>query len=120
MSRRARADTRLIVALDFPAAAPAVRMARRLRGAVRTVKIGSALFTACGPVVVRQLRALGFQVMLDLKFFDIPSTVELSCRAAAWVGSKGTEWPDTRRRSVRDRLVSSRNGPGLGAHGHAG
>ena len=74
---------RLIVALDFTAGAPALAMARALKGLVRTVKVGSALFTACGPDVVRRLRMLGFQVMLDLKFFDIPSTVELSCRAAA-------------------------------------
>ena len=76
------AADRLIVALDFTSAAPALRIARRLRGIVRTVKIGSALFTACGPEVIRRIRALGFQVMLDLKFHDIPSTVKLSCRAA--------------------------------------
>ena len=57
-------------------------MAKRLRGLVRTVKVGSALFTACGPAVIQRLRLLGFNVMLDLKFLDIPSTVELSCRAA--------------------------------------
>jgi orotidine-5'-phosphate decarboxylase len=77
------AADRLIVALDVTDAASALRMARRLRGVVRTVKIGSALFTACGPDVIRRVRALGFQVMLDLKFHDIPSTVELSCRSAA-------------------------------------
>ena len=61
-------------------------MARRLRGLVRTLKVGGALFTACGPEAVRRLRALGFEVMLDLKFFDIPNTVDLSCRAAARLG----------------------------------
>ena len=81
-----RADDRLIVALDDGELSAALRMARRLRGLVRTVKIGSILFTACGPVAVRRLRALGFSVMLDLKFFDIPTTVELSCRSAAWLG----------------------------------
>ena len=79
---RRLARDRLIVALDFTDAPSAVRMAKRLQGAVRTVKIGSALFTACGPEIVTRIRALGFRVMLDLKFFDIPSTVELSCRAA--------------------------------------
>jgi orotidine-5'-phosphate decarboxylase len=74
---------RLIVALDAPTLGRALRVARRLRGVVRTVKIGSPLFTAYGPEVIRRMRSLGFQVMLDLKFFDIPSTVELSCRAAA-------------------------------------
>ena len=78
-----RSSDRLIVALDYTALGPALALARRLRGLVRTLKVGGALFTACGPEVVRRLRALGFEVMLDLKFFDIPNTVELSCRAAA-------------------------------------
>ena len=77
-----RGGGRLIVALDFTTLRPAVAMARQLRGMARTVKIGSALFTASGPEAVRGLRALGFEVMLDLKFFDIPNTVEMSCRAA--------------------------------------
>lgn len=72
----------LIVALDVPTVAEAVRVARRVRPLVRTVKVGSALFTRSGPDVVRRLRALGLTVMLDLKFFDIPSTVERSVRAA--------------------------------------
>ena len=74
---------RLIVALDFTTLSQALRLAKRLQGMVRTVKIGSALFTAEGPKAIQRLRRLGFEVMLDLKFFDIPSTVELSCRAAA-------------------------------------
>jgi len=78
-----RAADRLIVALDFTDEASALRMARSFRGLVRTVKVGGALFTACGPSIIRRLRTLGFEVMLDLKFFDIPSTVELSCRSAA-------------------------------------
>ena len=77
------AKDRLIVALDVTALGQALRLARQLNGLVRTLKVGSALFTACGPPSVRRLRALGFDIMLDLKFFDIPSTVELSCRAAA-------------------------------------
>lgn len=74
---------RLIVALDFTTLSQALRLATRLQGMVRTVKIGSVLFTAEGPGAIQRLRRLGFEVMLDLKFFDIPSTVELSCRAAA-------------------------------------
>ncbi len=78
-----RAADRLIVALDAITLADVLAMAKRLQGLVRTVKVGSALFTAHGPSTVARLRAMGFGVMLDLKFFDIPSTVELSCRAAA-------------------------------------
>lgn len=76
------AAERLIVALDCTSAREALAMARRLRVTVRMVKIGSVLFTAAGPELIRRLRALGFGVMLDLKWYDIPSTVELACRAA--------------------------------------
>ncbi len=79
---RRPAASRLIVALDLPDLASALRMARRGRGVAETVKIGSALFTAEGPEAIRRLRALGFEVFLDLKFHDIPSTVAKSCRAA--------------------------------------
>jgi len=84
VARRAStlAARRLIVALDDTELAPTVAMARRLRGLARTLKVGSILFTACGPEMIRRVRALGFEVMLDLKFHDIPSTVELSCRSA--------------------------------------
>lgn len=77
-----RAAERVIVALDAPSLVRALRVARQLRGLVRCVKIGSILFAAEGPEAIRRMRALGFQVFLDLKFHDIPSTVEKSCRAA--------------------------------------
>ncbi|MBI4004276.1 MAG: orotidine-5'-phosphate decarboxylase [Candidatus Omnitrophica bacterium] len=82
MRRQLAAAERVIVALDVPTGSQALKLARRLTGIVRTLKVGSALFTACGPSVVQRLRALRFHVMLDLKFFDIPNTVEQSCRAA--------------------------------------
>jgi len=72
----------LVVALDFDTPAEALRAARRLRGVVRMVKVGSVLFTQAGPAVIRRLRAMGFEIMLDLKWFDIPSTVERAVRAA--------------------------------------
>ncbi len=77
-----QSSDRLIVALDVGTVRQALAAARRLRGLVRRVKVGSLLFTAAGPEAVRRLRTLGFSVMLDLKLFDIPSTVEGSCRAA--------------------------------------
>ena len=81
MTRLTAAD-RLIVALDYVTLTQALAMARRLDGLIRAVKVGSALFTADGPAAIQRLRALGLSVMLDVKFFDIPSTVELSCQAA--------------------------------------
>lgn len=77
-----RVTERVIVALDVTTLTEAVGIAHRLRGIVRTVKVGSALFTACGPDAIRRLRRIGCSVMLDLKWHDIPSTVAGSCRAA--------------------------------------
>ena len=81
-----RGTDRLIVALDTKSLASAVAIAKRLRGLIRYVKIGSTLFTTAGPSAIRAMHALGLKVFLDLKFHDIPSTVELSARAAVRLG----------------------------------
>lgn len=81
-----KAADRLIVAFDHPDLAAALRLANQLRGLLRYAKIGSILFTAEGPRAIERFRALGVEVFLDLKFHDIPSTVEKSCRAAARQG----------------------------------
>lgn len=73
---------RLILALDAGNLADALHLVKRLQGVIRYVKIGSILFTAAGPAAIQRVRALGCEVFLDLKFHDIPSTVERSCRAA--------------------------------------
>ncbi|MDP9039768.1 MAG: orotidine-5'-phosphate decarboxylase [Acidobacteriota bacterium] len=78
---------RLIVALDFPAAAEALAFVHRLDGVCRWVKVGMELFYSAGPPVVEQLRALGFQVFLDLKLHDIPNTVAGAVRSVAGCGA---------------------------------
>lgn len=50
------------------------------------VKVGKELFTRCGPALVKQLTANGFDVFLDLKYHDIPHTVARACEAAAELG----------------------------------
>lgn len=79
-------EPRIIVALDYAAAAPALALAQRLDPARCRLKVGKELFTAAGPALVERLVAAGFGVFLDLKFHDIPNTVAAACRAAAGLG----------------------------------
>jgi orotidine-5'-phosphate decarboxylase len=76
-----------IVALDVGSRAEALAMARRVGERCRFFKVGSELFTAEGPDVVRALRdELAADVFLDLKFNDIPNTVAGAVRSAAGLG----------------------------------
>lgn len=80
------AADRLIVALDLPTPAEALEMAERLRPDVRWFKVGLELYTAAGPTIVWDLVGQGAHVFLDLKYHDIPNTVERACAAAARLG----------------------------------
>lgn len=79
-------DPKIIVALDFPAEAPALALVERLDPARCRLKVGKELFTRAGPGLVRDLAKRGFAVFLDLKFHDIPNTVAAACAAAADLG----------------------------------
>ncbi|MBI3264225.1 MAG: orotidine-5'-phosphate decarboxylase [Acidobacteria bacterium] len=78
--------TRLIVALDVDDARAALELADRLRGVAGAFKIGSRLFTAEGPSLVRQMVERGDRVFLDLKFHDIPHTVAGAVATATRLG----------------------------------
>ncbi len=79
-------DPKIIVALDFPGAAPALAMAHRLSPELCRLKVGKELFTATGPSLLEQLMKSGFEIFLDLKFHDIPNTTAQACKAAAGLG----------------------------------
>jgi orotidine-5'-phosphate decarboxylase len=72
-----------IIALDVPTTAKALDLVERLGAAVQFYKIGSPLFTAAGPQVVREIRARDKRVFLDLKYHDIPNTVAHAVESAA-------------------------------------
>lgn len=69
------AQEKLIVALDVETAESARALFEELRAVVGMFKIGSQLYTAAGPDIVREIVAKGGRIFLDLKFHDIPNTV---------------------------------------------
>jgi orotidine-5'-phosphate decarboxylase len=77
---------RLIVALDVENAREARELFLRLRDHAGMFKIGSQLFTAAGPALVREMVTEGARIFLDLKFHDIPNTVAAAGVEAARLG----------------------------------
>lgn len=80
------AKDQLIVALDVDTAAQALTLVNQLHEVAGMFKVGSQLFTAAGPQIVRDIIALDTKVFLDLKFHDIPHQVAGAARSAAELG----------------------------------
>lgn len=68
-------DSPIIIALDVPGAEEARGLVRAVGDAASFYKVGLELFTAAGPDFVRELKAGGLRVFLDLKLHDIGETV---------------------------------------------
>ena len=79
-------SNKLIVALDVETPARAREVFAAVRESVGMFKVGSQLFTAAGPEIVREIVGAGSRVFLDLKFHDIPNTVAAAAREAARLG----------------------------------
>ena len=77
---------RLIVALDVAALKEAKALVEELYPLVKIFKVGSQLFTACGPEAIKMIDKKGARVFLDLKFHDIPNTAALAIKAAKDMG----------------------------------
>lgn len=72
----------LIVALDVPTPRKALDLAKRLYGLVNWVKVGLELFLAGGQSFIAACKDMELQVFLDLKFMDIPNTVQAAVAQA--------------------------------------
>ncbi|CAK7057341.1 MAG: Orotidine 5'-phosphate decarboxylase [Desulfovibrio sp.] len=76
----------LMVALDVPSREETLALARTLAGTAPWCKVGMEMFTHAGPPLLEELAALGYNIFLDLKFYDIPHTVAQAVKAASGVG----------------------------------
>src|SRR5438128_1824728 len=77
---------KIILVLDVSSRDEAMKLVRPLVPHVGMFKVGTQLFTAEGPSIVREIVGLGGKVFLDLKFHDIPNTVSHGVREAAKLG----------------------------------
>ena len=73
----------VIIACDFPGREETLAFLDRFQDRKPFVKIGMELFYAEGPQIVREIKARGHQIFLDLKLHDIPNTVEKAMRSLA-------------------------------------
>ena len=65
----------VIVACDFPGKEQTLAFLDLFTGRKPFVKIGMELFYSEGPSIVREIKARGHRIFLDLKLHDIPNTV---------------------------------------------
>jgi orotidine-5'-phosphate decarboxylase len=83
---RSALRAKLALALDVDDVVVAQRLARELKPWFGVAKVGLELFSAAGPEVIGILRAQGYDVFLDLKLHDIPTTVGKSARVLGALG----------------------------------
>ena len=68
----------VIIACDFSSKEETLAFLDKFSGKKPYVKIGMELFYAAGPEIVREIKARGHKIFLDLKLHDIPNTVKKS------------------------------------------
>jgi orotidine-5'-phosphate decarboxylase len=77
---------KLFIAIDQNDINKAKDLIQKLSPEICGIKIGKELFTVCGPEIIEWSQAKGFKIFLDLKYHDIPNTVEKACYAASEMG----------------------------------
>lgn len=79
-------DSKVIVALDYDDIDLARNFVSQVHPDLCRLKVGKQMFVQYGPAWIEELQKQGFDIFLDLKFHDIPSTVAKACVSAAKLG----------------------------------
>ena len=77
----------VIIACDFAGREQTIAFLEQFGAERPFVKIGMELYYAAGPEIVKELKARGHKVFLDLKLHDIPNTVEKTMRVLSTLGA---------------------------------
>ncbi len=80
-------EEKIILALDFPEHEIALSWVEKLKSKIKTFKVGPILFLNSGSEGLKEFANVGADIFLDLKFHDIPSTVEKTARQAVRFGA---------------------------------
>lgn len=80
-------EERIILALDFPEHEIALNWVEKLKHKIKTFKVGPILYLNSGSEGLKEFANLGANIFLDLKFHDIPSTVEKTARQSVRFGA---------------------------------
>jgi orotidine-5'-phosphate decarboxylase len=105
-------QARLALVLDFDDLVPALRLSRELRPYFGVAKVGLELYAAAGPDAIGALAEQGYDVFVDLKLLDIPTTVG---KAAKVLGSIGARYLTLHARGDADMLRAGVDGLREGA-----
>ena len=107
---------RILVALDFDSAEPALKLAKLLSGKVGGMKVGLELINAAGFDIIVRLQDAGMtKIFYDAKFHDIPNTVAGAVRAAAkrdvWMINVHASGGEDMMKAARDAAQTVENPP---------
>ena len=108
-------DSKLIVALDFPTLHQADGFLKKIKGADCRLKVGKELFTAEGPRVIDLIKNYNFEIFLDLKFHDIPNTVnkaiKATCAHGVWMVNVHASGGKAMLDAAHDAIAGSNHKP---------
>lgn len=98
---------RLALSLDVDDLVEATRLAREMQPWFGVAKVGLELYSAVGPDVIAPLREMGYDVFVDVKLHDIPTTVGKASRV---LGALGASFVTMHAFGGRDMLRAGQQG----------